>query len=147
MTNKNISLKKHQPFSIANIFFGLDPYIVSLDTGSVDHTCCNLCDSRRDVGTLCEAWFFINNKNERTVYTLPWEATFPSFLGVITHIYIYIHIDEVKNIHFSWFWGPRVPLERGGGRTWTLYHWYVCNVCIIRILDRDYSTSMLPETT
>ena len=33
---------------------------------------------------------------------LPWEPTFPSFLGVITHI------SGVFNLHFSWFWGPRV---------------------------------------
>ena len=29
----------------------------------------------------------------------------PSFLGIITHIL------GVENLHFSWFWGPRV----GGG--------------------------------
>ena len=31
----------------------------------------------------------------------PWEPTFPSFLGGITHIL------GVENLHFSWFWGPR----------------------------------------
>ena len=53
---------------------------------------------------VCWAWVLMLGgfKCFNAVQSMPWEPTFPSFLGVITHI------SRDENLHFSWFWGLRV---------------------------------------
>ena len=111
MTNKNISLKKKH-----QPFFHCKPKVFWF--GSV------YCESRhwkRWPHLLQPLWF-----QESDVGTRWWWRM------------VFINKKNERTVYTLY---KIIPLERGGGRTWTLYHWYVCNVCIIRILDRDYSTS------